>query len=451
MPEFQYPRESPLTLLDWYLINHQNKTTASIRYGIHCGMQLMGHCMGRDSICLVAPDGIRSNTQLLLIGASSKSLKSTSTDTIQKRLVPAMFSGPDDFSPQGLLRHMADSHPSVICNLPEYQIILKKVTQTGGGPWNEWVGIHHKLIQCEPVYVKRLAEKTYTIDKPFLSTNSTVTPEDLYSHLRPEIVTGGHLARYIIVRENIKKQPRKDLTEYVILFEKTLHQVFDFCFNYFIDNPLKFQLTPEAKAYIDTVVERWEDNKRYQAINNFVARYETYLYSYSCILKFSELMGSVLLEIIKSLPNYRKHFKLLYLLKQLKLLKQLGESLNKELDKLSLNNTNSFKSFKSFIPVSVKNVQEAEKLLEPCLNDAAEIGYYINNNYHINKVSAIIKAHVPTTGGTIAYSFLLQLSGLLSSAFARVIATLRERGEIAVIDGPKPARGPAPKLIKRLV
>ena len=132
-----------ISLIDMYLYYHKQRTSASLRYAKHCGLQLIGHSMGRNSMCWIAPNGIHFNTQIILMGKSTKSLKSTSTDDVEQKLVPMIYRGPDDFTPQGLLKSMEEQEgtSSVLLNQHEFQIIIKKVTQTGGGAWSDWVGM----------------------------------------------------------------------------------------------------------------------------------------------------------------------------------------------------------------------------------------------------------------------------------------------------------------------
>ncbi|MHA1492323.1 MAG: DUF3987 domain-containing protein, partial [Promethearchaeota archaeon] len=271
------------TLLDLYIEYHKMRTDSPKTFATHLGIQLIGHSLGRDSFCSTRPRGVRFNVELCLLGQSGKAMKSTAQEDIQVPLIPSSHKGTKSFTPEGLLREM-ELKPQILCPMGEFSTVLRGIKM--GGHMANFKEITNDLFNCPYEYNKKLANKenNYHIDKPYLSISTTCTEEEFFPYLKPEMVHGGFLPRWLLIYDCPKnRKKRDDLPEFIDGIENILKSIFELLYVYFAEKPAKFKLDNDARDVYESICFLLEEGKEYEKIQPFVKRIENYIIAYACI------------------------------------------------------------------------------------------------------------------------------------------------------------------------
>ena len=265
-------------LIELYLDYHKLRTASPLNYGRHLIIQTIGQSFGRDTINSIAPRAVHHNTYLCLLGQSSKSMKTTSQEELIEPLIPPAYIGTKNFSPEGLLRALED-HPHKLCPMGEFSIALRGIKM--GGHMANFKEISNDLFNCPTKYEKRLSakENSYFISYPYLSISTTCTEEEFFPNLKPEMVHGGFLPRWILVYEKPPdRRKRKNLPDNIDAIENLFVNIINQLYKAYKNKNVKFKLTEKAIDRYDEICEELETNEKWSEIQPFVKRYENYIF-----------------------------------------------------------------------------------------------------------------------------------------------------------------------------
>jgi hypothetical protein len=423
-----------LSLLDIYQYYHKMKTIAPGNYGNHLCIQFAGHSLGVRSSFLIQPSARKFNSYIALIGVSGGSKKTTSQEAILKPLIPQNHLGPNSFSPEGLLR-VLEEQSWLICNMGEMSTLLRSINK--GGNLSNFKEISNDLLSCPNVFRKPLAnsENNYEIQNPYLSLNTTCTPEEFFANLNREMVYGGFLPRYLICyEEKPERKPRTALPECAEPLENLLRIIFERMYNFFGTYPISLKFSEPAEIEFEKISKDLEENPIYADVQPFVSRYEDYLISYSGVLFVLDGIGRILQELgLSELTE-------LSVLSKLSILSNAFVHTPDSKLKECLGMLESPASL-----VSPHFVREAWLLIKPCLEYALKISRYVDEDLLVARV-CITLDKLPAEG-KIGWTEALIKSKLSAKLFAEAISTLQERGwTIITIEQPE---GRDKKFIKK--
>jgi len=144
------------TFIDTFLEYFNMRTNSPKIYGTHLAIQMLGHAMGNNTVCLMQPSAVNHNIYLALIGQSGKAMKTTAQQEIVAPLYPNEVVGDNSFSPEGLLRALQEN-PHLICHLGEFSQLLGGMKR--GGYMSNLKEISNEIFSCPSTYKKRLTDK----------------------------------------------------------------------------------------------------------------------------------------------------------------------------------------------------------------------------------------------------------------------------------------------------
>jgi len=400
------------SFLDLYLQYHNMRSSPGTElFAKHLCIQQIGHTLGRDASCRVRPDAVRHNSYLCGLGPSGNSLKSTSQEQILKPLTPTKYLGPSSFSPQGLLRYLEDT-PNTICHMGEFSTVLRGIKM--GGNMADFKEISNELWDCPNIYDKRLTNKenSYTVKWGYLSISTTCTEEEFYENLKPEMVHGGFLPRWLFVPCPKVKKSREDLPDNVDSYKRLFLNIFNQMYKFFGAHNIKFRLDDDAKVLCYDILDKLESAEKYEKIQPFVSRYQRYIVSYADILTISELIGDML----------EKEYELSEI-SEIVEINKINEIVNGIISKMQ-------KALPivtiPIISVKATTIKQAFLLIKPCLKYATEIVNYIDEDFIIAKLKRVIDK----VEGKEQRNRILQKTNLTVDKFKIGERTLLERGEI---------------------
>jgi len=398
-------------MIDYLVEYHKMRTNAPPIYAKHLAINLMGHSLGRKSVVHVAPRGVHFNMYTMVLGPSQKALKSTTQEDVIAPLIPAASRGPNQITPAGLLIGMDEDGSDIICPLGEFQYYLREIRN--GGHMAHLKELCNDLINCPDIYTKRLTSQRYDIPTPYLSIMTSCAHLDFFDLLTEDMVFGGFLARFILPFEDVKRKPKRPiLPDNVEVVEDMLRSLIYQLYLNARKTPLKFVPTEKANDMHDAIVDGWNDIESLQEIDNFISRYDSYLFAYAGIIKYSEMISTELNKLI----NLNK-------------LNNLNTEQKKRVKREFRESRKVIELFNSAeLDIEPNHIIQAEELLSPCLDFAKTICKFVGQDLPIQKMQkAIQKIDV---GCEKPWGKVMTDSGLLKSKFQLAVDTLKDRGEI---------------------
>jgi len=390
------------------------RTSSPTAFADHLFVQALGHVLGRKSFCSIQPRAVHMNIYLCLLGKSGKALKTTAQEDITTPIIPDRYVGPKSFSPQGLLRELEES-PNLNCPMGEFSTVLRGIKK--GGNMADFKEIANDLLKCPDKYDKRLtsAENSYQLIEPFLSISTTCTEEEFFENLKPEMVHGGFLPRWILCFQKGNKKKRQPLPDTVDEVERLLLNLFNQLYKYFEKKPVKFVLEKDALELYNDICEKLEEDKQYEDIQPFVSRYENYIIAYACILCVSDIVGKLLRDKYK-----------ISKINTINKINEISEIRNAIINDIQISLPIVFSLL---ISLRKAYIQQGWELLKPCLDYTKSISHYVDEDFYIAKVKFQLDK---VEGDRIQWTKLLQNSGLLVKIFEPVITTLVFRNEVRI-------------------
>jgi hypothetical protein len=301
------------SFLSIFQMYYNFSTDAPPAFNWWLGVQLLGHAMGYHCVNLIVPDEVRHNINLLLVGDSTLSRKSTS-QRLALNTYPSESLIPSGATPERLCQEMSeDSHR--LMALGEFSILLKRVG--AGGYMAPMVEILNDLYDCPAFSMPRALVKgkskdaSFPIVNAYLSVNSTITPEMLKENISLETITGGFLARWMVVSGISTPRDRGPLPAEVFSLRKSISEMFLLVTKWCKDSGVNFQFTPAAfKRYNEINAEAM---KLGQYVSAFAGRYMDVLVKIADILYVSDAIGPLLTDLtmirftVKNLDGALKH------------------------------------------------------------------------------------------------------------------------------------------------
>jgi len=404
------PQLKKLSFIDAYGVYHNMRTVAPKQFGVHLAIQLLGHSMGRNSFCRIQPRAIHMNTYLGLNGPSGRGKKTTAQNDVASPLIPYEFRGYSSYSPEGLMRALSETH-NVNAPLGEFSSTLRSIKMNGN--MSNFKEITNDLWDVPSSYKKKLTNELYELDTPYLSMSTTCTEEEFYKNIDGPMVHGGFLPRWLFVYGTTPHRKRTKLPKNIDIIEQLFSIIIQSCYNYFVANPVTFELLDEAEDYFDEICVEWEDNEDWENVQPFVSRYESYIIKYACILKISELVGRAYLTYLTKLTTLTNltdltkdnDVNLVYLVKAVKSVTVDGV--------ISINST---------------DIERAYHLIKPCLTYAKKITQYVDEDLLIVKLKRVFDKF----GLPIEHSKSMQYSHLTKPQMKIATDTLYERKEVTI-------------------
>jgi hypothetical protein len=423
-------------------------TDAPANFGEIIMVQLLGHSMGYEPVHMIQPDEVHHNIYLVLVAPSTISRKST-TQRLAKKLYSRARWLKTEHSPEGLVQLMSERNEAIQW-LPEFTSQLKGIKS--GNYMARFVELYNDLYECPEVYDRGTARKKdeqtdWVINKPYLSLNSTTTPEMLLDNLSVEITVGGYLPRWIIVKGEPHPKPRERLREEIFNIRETLKEILEAvvsmehkdCKFYMDDEALRLYNEIEKEAY------------SYEKILPFAGRYLNYVISIADILLISDAIG-VAFAVGRNINTFNCLTDLARLIILTKLTKydlpvEIGIVNGVPIEAVIKDATNNIdynvklvkdvkgdKSVKSLnldldhaVLVPAQYIRRAWQLIKPYLEYANDLIDYVELDKPTAKVMNIIK-----TRKRIQHCYCLQLSHLRVKLFRECIDTLIERHQIEI-------------------
>lgn len=404
------------SFIDVYTFYHSLRTCSPKAFATHLCIQAIGHVLGRDSVNLIQPRAVHHNSNVVLMGRSGVK-KSTAQEDTMVPLYPDDIVGPKSFSPEGLLREMGDN-PSLICPLGEFSLITGGIKK--GSYMSSFKEISNDLFTCPMYYIKTLAnaDNSYSIEKPYLSLNSTCTEEAFKENITTELFRGGFLPRWIIVAEKSDGYRKRGLLPVGIdEFEKKLKGILKVLYDLCKNKPITFKLTDKAFDEYDNICRGLEEDDKWQNIQPFVSRYENYIISYADIMLVSEVIGEYCFNSFTELHNITN-------------ITNLTNLTTNNINTKGVNEYIVVKLVNCVNSVTEKHIKKAWSLLKPRLEYMEELLGDFEEDVNIQKVVRVFRLKQKAI---LPRSILLQYSRLKARAFDEATSTLIQREELDAV------------------
>ena len=341
-------------------------------YTVIEALQLFGVILGKKSFINIMPKCKRFNLYAVLVGESYLARKNTVQD-IFKEFYPYDLILPNESSAEKFLSNLSKT-PNGIWMYGELSKILKHVHT--GGYLSTIVETLNDLHNYEaPTYVRDVMKETITINNPYPSFNSTLTPSVLKEQITPEMLEGGFFSKIILVPGESKNTGRGEipdeafrLKEEIITF---LRSMFNKNFN------LQFELSPEAlKRFNEIEREAIKDSK----VRSVAGRYAEDAVILAGLIAFGEFLEQQYLDYTSNNSN---------------------NSINNKNSNNSVNNYNSenILYITIFTIITPSHMDKGWSLIQPCIKLAEELydyaamsrkyivrlRKYVEKNYPVNK------------------------------------------------------------------
>jgi hypothetical protein len=399
-----------MSFIDVLVEYHALRSFSPEIFARHLSIQLLGHAMGWKSFNRTYPPrGLIHNSYIALLGQSGKSKKTTAQDNICN-LIPTQYLGSSLFSPEGLLQEMSDlnngkennpGRSQLICPMGEFSTVLRSIKN--GGNMSNFKEISNDLYSQRREYTKKLVNREYHVDFPYLSLNTTCTEEEFYANLTPDMVHGGFLPRFLLVKSDNPVRRRIVLPDNIATIEDNLKCIIKLLYQILNEKPLKLEFDQEADTMIYDIQSELEDKQEYETIQPFVARYVDYIGKYADILfladKISDITGFTHITEIIDITDITRISKVM-------------SDVRLRIVDNSVNSVNSL------------FVQKAMELIEPCLLYANKVVNYVDEEKDMAIVLKILEGK-----NEMDRSELLHRSHLYTDELERVLETLYERTE----------------------
>jgi len=395
-------------------------TNAPFQFSQHLIIALLGHVMGRDTVNRIQPKAVPHNIYLLLVGPSGKARKSTAQENA-KNIYVQETELPDGFSPEGLLKAMAET-PKGIVWPAELSELLRGIIQ--GGPKATFKEIANAMHGCPHAYKKRLArdKDSYIVPYPYLSAISTCTEEGLFPCMTPDLIHGGFLARWMMSYGVSQYRKRCKIPDEAEKLESEFRAAFRNLSNIFEKQHIIFELTENGFDALDEICRDLEENPYWDGVEPFVARYSEYIVAYADVLRFSDLLGEY------GIPRLARLAHLSYLIDLSNTTKTNNivcvkddkeDKLDKD-DKYVKDDTSLSSTL--IIPIDSSYIQRAWDIIEPCLEYTRKFVKYVDEDFILAKLEHVFATHCP-----ISHSRAMQYSHLKKKDFDECVDTLESR------------------------
>jgi len=378
--------------LEHYLIYHSIRTDADPNFAKIEGCQLLGHMLGRKSVNLIEPDAVYHNSYVGLVGESTITRKSTS-QRIGKEVFPNTFCHPDESSPEQFLVELSQ-HPNFFNWYGEFTYLLKGINS------NNWMGrmaeIMNHIFDCPNSYTKTLRDNKgvpvrFNVNQPYLSFNTTCTPDMMEKYLDKELLVGGFLARFLLVEGKSNTRPRGRLDPKFKLYKERLNTML-MQLHRLSSGGVTFELDDDAlKRYNE--IEKFLLKK--EKILPFVGRYLNYIISFADILLVSDALGEYMQEPydenVKEIVKLDKLEKLGYIYLKYKpnIVSKNNISNSAHPGNINIKKLSKF----STVQVTRDYVDRAYEIIKPCFEYVAKLVNYVDTWQPYAKVKKEIDKH----------------------------------------------------------
>ena len=407
---------------------HSLRTVAHPMFAKLLAIQMLGHTFGYDCVHLIQPGEVRHNMYLALIGKSSVSKKST-TQTIARNVYPTDMTLSEDWSPEGLIGDLEEM-PYGMMWYGEWTYLLKSI---GSHSYmSRAIEILNLIFDCPYRFKRKLKNDTFEIKEPYISINTTCTEEMLEEHIKSEMMHGGFFARFLMFKGEIEPAPRKRLSPKASGMHKNIEYVLRKLVAFDALNTVRFEFTDEALKRYNEIQMEWY--KKYDDVGSFVGRYTNYIVSIADILAISDCLEpfmcdervSGLDEFIKfsELSTYKKSSSV-YIPPELanSLLSTEGERVpQKVANSLRIRVTTDGTEI---IQIPKYYVDEAIKIIKPCLDYVNELAEYVDVLLPIRKLEKYIRIHK-----NVSLSKAMRSTKLNSDQMKLAMSTLEQQGKV---------------------
>jgi hypothetical protein len=396
-------------------------------------IQILGFALGHEPINLLQPGEVYHNSYILLKGKSTKTRKTT-TQTKFKSILPEEFELPKEGSYEALAEVMSDQNTGFIW-LGEFSKLLRGVKRGdyNAGYMEFWNEIHDCKRWTRKIRGKAKkgdddsSDGHTIIDKPYLSINTTCTEESLLGSLTYEMAFGGFLARFLIVNGTPHTRPRGRLKPDYFKLNDILRHEIEFIIN--LDKSgCAFELSDEALDYYNNIVEKECEDHEFEKAGAFAGRYQNYVVAFADILLVSEALG-VMFDEGTDPSTISKLVELVGLVKLVNEERLDGRLCDHLVVTKALNPTNPT-NFPNRIIVPKKFVEEAWRIIKPCLVSANDLLQYIDMGKALAKVREYIKK---ADGKEVSLRDAMRNTNVSAKEFGEAIVTLVKRKEITSI------------------
>jgi len=349
---------------------------------------------------------------LALLGPSSTSFKTTS-QRIAMKVFPQNKLHPNDFSPEQFLVELSEN-PANFLSYGEFTYMLKAVGKSGY--MGRMTEILNDIFDCPEKYVRKLREKKdnnneFVINNAYLSLVTTCTNEMMEKYVNNEMMNGGFLARFLIIEGDKNIKPRRRMNPLVNIYAQDLRKKLEWIGKVCSNNKHRFIMTDDClQRYNEIEQELFE----YDEISPFVGRYLNYIISIADIIAVSDALGDYKANELDKLDKLNK-------------LDKLDELAKTNIANLANKANSSNSSRIGDIKITNKYVNEAYKMIKPCLNSVKSLSYYVDVSIPVKKLEKVIKNHSP-----IDYSTAMRYSRLHTREMQLAISTLKAQEKINV-------------------
>lgn len=377
---------------------YKKSTDARIQYGRAISIQLLGHTLGWETVNLIQPKAVHHNCNVVLIGESTISRKST-VQELGQDVFPEermMLSEP---TPERFVGELAKD-PQRVQFLGEFTGLIKGINS--GSYMSRLAELYNDFHGCPKIYTRGLAEhkgkeSTFVLNKVYLSVNSTITPAMMKQYLTEELAVGGFLPRWLVVYGDALPKPRKRLAPDILKLGESLRYDLQRLYGYKRD--LSFVLDDGALTRFNEIEA--ESYKKYEKVMAFVGRYQNYVISFADIIATSDAVGKMIeteaIDFVSTLSGLLK--------------------LN---DKISIDGMNQ-----AWVPKEY--IDRAWAIIEPCLEYATTLIDYVMLDKPVAKLMEYLKKVKYAN-----HSDAMQHTHLSAKQMHEAVQTLVERKDIKI-------------------
>lgn len=404
-----------------YVDYHRESTDAPIKYAKLLGAQLLGHAMGRESVHLIQPEPVHHNLFLVLVGESTRTRKDTSQD-LAKRVYPTELSLPQEFTPEQFEKEL-ERQPESIGWLGEFTHFLKQMDRSY---MSGIVEIINRLYVNPEEYRRAIrgdseeGEETI-IKNPYIVINSTVTPKMLKKEINPELMLGGFLARWLLVKGNPHRRDRGRLEEKRYDMKKIVKNSITEVRE--LDKGT-FEFTDGALENFNKAEIRLEKNK--MALP-FAGRYSNYLVKLADILAVSDALGSFVDVGTKKVKTNADSLN--------ELMNDAGFEVSKTISEVN--------GVSKSVKIPSKYLKRAYKMVGDCLSYAVELTEYTEHTREVSELWAYVKKYAP-----VGHSEAMRGTGLDADKMRSAERSLREMEKLKLVKVPVKNPGAAKNRTK---
>lgn len=405
------------SFLDCYELYHNMRTDADAVFSKALAIQMLGHSMGYNAKHLITPGVVRHNMYLALIGTSTLSRKSTS-QSIAKEVYPEHKNHSDDSSPEQFIEDLAKK-PDGFYWFGEWTYLLKGIN--GHGYMSRMVEVMNHIFDCPSKFERNIKknQKVITVEHPYLSFNTTCTPEMLEKYIDEEMTKGGFLARFIIYQGKPSKKPRRPLDPAISNLREKLRFV--------LAMVQKMNKHDTFFIFTDNALERFneieEELYKKEKILPFVGRYLNYIVAISDILFISDCLGYFLRGNTTDWNKRKTELvKLVKLVELVKLVPDIDYNLL-----ISTIPTNATNLPNPTIPVAQEYVERAYEIVKPAIEYVEELVDYVDVELPVKKFTKFMHKH---NGEEIKHSVAMRNSNLNAKEMDLARRTLVGQGLI---------------------